>query len=739
MATIDNLTAWDTMEHFDKLCGFKNNYVPLYFDKENKPIPIHSFKDKDPATAFTRKELLRATAFGIRAGFNNIFILDTDYKKNDGASDIPERFRNTYTDETKGGKHYIYIIPQGIPSYWGLKRGEHGTPYGADLFPTKNNICIMTNSIRPNKYYRNITYMPPQPIPQELFNELDNYYKNNKKPNVESKENLIKVFNNKKQNVVKNFDKKFINYEKLDKMLNLLPIKYFNDGVLWNNMGWIIHYETNGSKEGYDLFVKYSRKPPKYKDTSEEVYIKFWNSANKTNSKQVTIATLIKYLHNEGYTQEDYLLKKDYLDKLITDVCSDETDLKIAKIGIFITKGDLYYYKEDDKILSWNKTHWKYEEASIKGKNANASVKKIIYEKVCNLIRQKKFKVLKILNNQINEQEREKTQSYLGKIKDLEIKLGRKFFIDSCSALLITILKNDYIVEKINLANDYFAFKNKIYDLKNDCFLKSTKEYKPLFNTLYCPYDYREPTKKESKTLNKIITQITYNDKEFLKEFLKFYSTALSGECLNKFVQLVGEGRNGKGLWNSLMLTLLGCDKFTGYSYSFDVKILCGKIKLGGSPELATLGNKRFVRTSEPSRSDGNLNNSFIKKLTGGDKINGRMLFGNKVEHNNNLSICLECNTEDQINIDGKAKDDATRERHIVMPMLSHFSNKGDKCKCKAKKYGRCFPKNKYYVDPNFQNQHVFALFKLLCTYWKLYKEDNKEIFLVNEMKKYTE
>ena len=319
---MENLNHYDTQKKFDELCGFKNYYVPYRVKNNGTVEPLHGFKDLEPSKAFSKKELLRGICFGIRPRFNNLFIIDVDYKKDKNSFDIPEKFRNTYTDETKNGKHYIYIIENGVPSYWKYSTGKlHGTPYGADLFCDKNIACVMTNSIRTGKYYNNINYMPPQIIPTELFNEIDNFMK---------EKHLKKV----KNKIVKKKTKKSSNtsYKQLRKMLEMLPIKYFDNGMFWKKMCWIIHFETKGDDEGFKLFEEFSRKVERYKDIDQSIHVKEWENSNKENTKQLTIASLFKYLQDEGFEYKDILGHKKFDRKYFDKIKSEKSDEDIKKL-----------------------------------------------------------------------------------------------------------------------------------------------------------------------------------------------------------------------------------------------------------------------------------------------------------------------------------------------------------------------------------------------------------------------
>lgn len=716
---MDNLNHYESQKKFDELCGFKNNYVVYKFGTKQ---PLHSFKHLEPSKAFTEKERMRGCSYALRPNREKgLICVEPDFKKDKEVSDLPEIFRKTYCDDTKGGKHYWFIIPNGVPSYW--KNFVKQTKYKFDLFVNENTGVAHTNCVIPNKYYNNICYMAPQIIPQELFDEIDNYQKKNYNNKLE------KIYSNKAENQIVKKKSSKTSYKQLRKMLEMLPIKYFDDITLWKKMCWIIHFETKGDNEGFELFEEFSRKVEKYKDIDQSIHINEWNNANKTNSKQLTIASLIKYLQDEGFEDKDFMLEENYIKNLVEEVVSSESQLNMAKLALGLKEGDVGYFKEDKKIMFWNGVYWNYEELSNK-----SSIKSIVFKDCLKQIRKYRKEITnkpmkKVETDKERKEQQERKDTYLQKINDLIIKMQSNNYIESTATLIINILQTDYIIKEINKADEYFCFNNKVWDLNNACWIDPNK-IKHLYNTLYSPFDYRKPTEEENKTLEKIYSQIQ-TDEITRREFFKIISTALSGKCLQKFIQMVGGGRNGKGLSNNLLLKLLGDNANTGYGCTFDASIICGKKNNIGN-EIANLGNKRFCKTSEPSKNEGKFNFSKIKKLTGGDKINGRLCFCTKTEHNNNMTLCIEANTQDQLNLDSDGKDEATRDRVVIIPMFSHFSDKGEKCKCKAKRVGRCFPINTHYASTEFKNDHIFALFHILAKHYLLYKKEG--INLVGEM-----
>ena len=289
---MDNFNHIETRKLFDELCGFKNYYVCY---RHGTKRPLHEFKNKEVGKEFTKKEILRSQSFGVRCGLdNNLVCIDCDFKKDKNASDLPEEWRNTYTDDTEGGKHYFFLLPNGIPDYWSW--GTKKTKYKFDLMINPNVAVAMTNSFGCNdKYYVNIKYMPPQVMPKDLFNLIDEEQKLN---HVDKNNNTKTKIDQSNNNIV--IEKSNIDITELENIIMFCPASFFNDFISWCKMGWIIHFETDGSLEGLELFIKASRQVAKYSNTDRKVYEEQWYGSNVNNKSQLTIASVYKMLSDEG-------------------------------------------------------------------------------------------------------------------------------------------------------------------------------------------------------------------------------------------------------------------------------------------------------------------------------------------------------------------------------------------------------------------------------------------------------
>ena len=194
------------------------------------------------------------------------------------------------------------------------------------------------------------------------------------------------------------------------------------------------------------------------------------------------------------------------------------------------------------------------------------------------------------------------------------------------------ISKNDI---EMNDKPFYFAFNNKIYDLKRGCFIKPC--YKD-YISITCGFDYDEfEDKNRVCELDAIINTI-FTNSELKEYYLETLSTGLCGQQIENLFIATGAGGNGKSLLNSLMMKAVGA-----YGYKIPSSLLMAPIKDGGNPQVANLHKKRFVLGQEPDKSKA-ICSSTMKELTGDDSINTRKLYSGDCSIKLNLSLFIEAN-----------------------------------------------------------------------------------------------
>lgn len=496
----------------------------------------------------------------------------------------------------------------------------------------------------------------------------------------------------RKRNSIALTDKTIV-YEVAEEKLGCLPIEKLES--VTTAAGIIIQCASTGDPKVFDILNKAMSRASNY----DEQWVKDkWNEYDPVKHQD--------YRFSYGYLCD---VQGDYLNRAAASSCHFD----YALAAVYFNYGNVRYYKEDNKLMVWNGHYWTYEDA----KKDNAMIGKWCYNTLFKELIKKQVSVLQTLPNIIDEKEREKRQRYAQQIGEESIKMKTDAYQACIANQIIKIAKNDWAVEQINLADDYFVFKNKTWSLLENKWVKPSS-IKHLYNTLYSPHEWREPTEEEIGTVQTIINQIQ-TEEDTRKAMLQVMATGLWGKCIEKFITFIGAGRNGKGLINSMFLMLLGDD----YGGDPVVSVLCEKQKSGGLPELANLGLCRYARFGEPDEGCGKLNWGICKGLTGGDPIKARKLNSNKTKYKNNLTLIVERQTCSNILITGDGTDSASVNRMFMIPFDSHFSENCANCKCGAKRQGRCFPINKKYKDQLFQVNHVFALFRILTQHFMDYIE----------------
>lgn len=138
---------------------------------------------------------------------------------------------------------------------------------------------------------------------------------------------------------------------------------------------------------------------------------------------------------------------------------------------------------------------------------------------------------------------------------------------------------------------DLLGFNNVVYDLENGVFRDYKYDDYILTTT---GYNWQEPTQDEIDTLTKLIEQIMPN-KEERNLYLQILCSTLDGRCVEKFIIFNGEGGNGKGMMDDLLLCALG-----NHGLIANNGILFEINRTGSNPEKANIHKTtcNFQRTT---------------------------------------------------------------------------------------------------------------------------------------------
>jgi len=260
----------------------------------------------------------------------------------------------------------------------------------------------------------------------------------------------------------------------------------------------------------------------------------------------------------------------------------------------------------------------------------------------------------------------------------------------------------------------YFAFNNKIYDLKRGCFVKPC--YKD-YISITCGFDYDEfEDKNRVCELDAIINTI-FTNSELKEYYLETLSTGLCGQQIENLFIATGAGGNGKSLLNSLMMKAVG-----SYGYKIPSSLLMAPIKDGGNPQVANLHKKRFVLGQEPDKSKA-ICSSTMKELTGDDSINTRKLYSGDCSIKLNLSLFIEANElpkMDEVN-------DAIIRRVRVVPFTSKFVDESTYNQIEKEEIAKnnIFIGNTFFKSEEFKIKYRQALIIMLFQKFKGFVNNN--------------
>ena len=531
-------------------------------------------------------------------------------------------------------------------------------------------------------------------------------------------ETPIKIFNNTKMNrkiiePLLDICNNIISNDKLAEISECLDIeKRLNTKgcyEYYRNIVWAL-----ASVNEYDLAKKICMKGDKLYD--EKDFKKTYNSFMADGG--ITLAIYYKYCKEDNPDLYNSFFLHTYSGVAVTLLTSHH----LKAHAIFENYGE-YFIFMDNVLYFWSDDHNKW---------------------FCDthLYFTKHFITLKL--KEWGEAEEDETDKW-DEVIDSKGKVTKKIS-DNWKWLQSCIHNNQQVAEKeqivksfkefLNTRNDnikmddkpyLIAFRNKIYDFKNNCFREQKKDD---YISMNCNYNWVEPTEKQMDLITLLIERIFPNP-EIRKCYMSVLYNGCIGFCPEKFIIANGDGRNGKGLINDLIRMALG-----DYAYEGNSSTLCEKLREGANPEVANFHKKRFITFAEPDTTNP-INTATMKKLSGGGVLNARQLYCGKTNTILEAIIVVEANEKPALN--GTDSDSiALKERMRDILFESSFTATCDE---EVDISNNIFKQNPYYKTTEFQTEHKCALLKYIMNYGNIEKiytpecvaERSNEYLLIND------
>lgn len=454
----------------------------------------------------------------------------------------------------------------------------------------------------------------------------------------------------------------------------------FDEYNSWVIIGMALN-NSFGQDDALELFNYFSSKGTKYEGYEKTKY-KFLSFVKKYNNEGYTIATIYYYAIEDNKTKFVEIMSKNTLELEQTDMCKFLQLIAGCKFVYKIIGGNYILY-------CYNGKYWQTDD--------------VIFKKTVSNELHDFLKTI-LIDVYWNSKEFHQIKSRLDKLKNIEYKKK-----------LLETYKEFGVNEEINFDSQWnlLGFNNLVYDME----IGELREYKyDDYVSITTRYDWREPTKEEIQTMNRLIELVMPIEAE-REAYLQILSTALCGKCLEKFIIFNGSGGNGKGMLNDILLLALG-----DYAMIGNNGILFEQSKTGSNPEKANLHKKRLVIFREPPEKN-RFENSVIKELTGGGSISARGLYESTCAKELNLTLIVECNKRPLFK---EEPTDADARRIVDLLFRSSFVSNDELLD--DDKY--IFKANTDYKTKNFQEKHKFALLKILMNTYQKYKYSNGNLVL---------
>jgi len=426
---------------------------------------------------------------------------------------------------------------------------------------------------------------------------------------------------------------------------------------------------------------------------------------------------LIKVKFNINVNFSEKKTTQDYL-----DILDDKLDFKLY--NDVITTGLLSNYFKilySDKFMVYEEQLYKYNgvywvlDPSKKSTVLHQFISHQFYNKLVKYSLTVKSEIFDRLK-EANESDSVSIKNELSKVNKFEESIN--MFCNNVTNRNSLVEDIKHYITKTNIELDdkpyYFAFNNKIFDLKKGEFIKP--DYMD-YITITCGYDYDDyEDSNHVSELDAIINTI-FTNPELKNYYLECLSTGLCGQQIENLFIATGAGGNGKSLINSLMMKAVG-----EYGYKMPSTLLMSPIKDGANPQVANLNKKRFTLTQEPDKSQS-ICSSTMKELTGDDSINTRKLYSGNCSIKLNLTLMVECNELPKID----EVNDAIIRRVSVIPFTSKFvdSSLYDELGHDEITKNNIFVGNNFYKSDEFKMKYRQSLIVILFQKFKGFVSNN--------------
>ena len=469
------------------------------------------------------------------------------------------------------------------------------------------------------------------------------------------------------------------NYElkELHDFTMILPESYYGDGSYskWIRVGWAL---KNTAENLFLTWLKFSAQSRVFSFTDVSKMHAMWRTFEQKNADGLTGRSIMYWAKTDNFAEYQKVRHETlsyYVDQTIEHMMIKDrvTDFDLAVV--------LYQLCKDTHICVSVKDNLWYEYNANKWHeiDSGTSLRLIISRKMHEIYKKKLDQVLELSNKALMDgQDADNLNHKASKIGDI------------CTMLKNTPSKSNIMKEAKDLfydkdfikkldSNPYLlCFNNLVVDFKMKTYRKGRPDdfISKSTNIDYIPYDKLTGPYPLDKTItypeimaeiNLFIDQL-FPDLELRRYMWEHLASILIGTTDNQTFNIyTGSGCNGKSKMVELLSRGLG-----DYKATVPITLITQSRNAIGSasPEIAQLMGVRYAVMQEPSKGE-KINEGIMKEITGGDPLQGRMLFKNTVTFIPQFKLVVCTNVLPEI----KTNDDGTWRRIRICDFMSKFND----------------------------------------------------------------
>ena len=443
------------------------------------------------------------------------------------------------------------------------------------------------------------------------------------------------------------------NLKLAESLLEIISDSRADEYMDWMNVGWALYNISNGSKEGYNLWVKFSKRCSQKFNESTCVYE--WGKMIK---KDMTIGTLKHFAKIDNY--EAY-------NKLTMDLVKPHIQNSLNGSHNDIAKAlwEIYGYEYICSSITY-KTWYKFYNNIWNKIEEGIHLRSKISDEIVNQYEEMGKELISKLRHASDEGEKAMYNVRLKQVQKLMNNLKSAPYKNNVMRECMEVFYEHDFNKKLDSNSWLIAFQNGIYDLKT-CHFREGRPSDHISMKMGCNYN-ENLTDRDSSILDVYeFLEKVFPDTSVREYFLDTSSDVFVGGNPNKLVLFwSGEGDNAKSVTQSIFEKMMG-----NYSVKLPTSLITGKRTQSSAacPELARAGNGvRWAVLQEPDQKDV-INIGILKELSGNDSFFARGLYKEGSEITPMFKLILICNEPPKL----PYNDKATWNRIRVIPFESTF------------------------------------------------------------------